>query len=97
MVVLWDGFEVMYFLCGVVEGKVLVMFVYLILINVDVWMFVVCCLFVMKFDDVLFEFMGRCKGVVAKTGDDFVWEEYEFGDGLVLIYKYIEGVFLNFN
>jgi tRNA (uracil-5-)-methyltransferase len=76
---------------------VLATLVYSTPINVDAWTLAARRLLATKFDDVSLELMGRCKGVVAKTGDDFVWEEYELGDGSVLTYKHTEGAFSNPN
>jgi tRNA (uracil-5-)-methyltransferase len=92
-----DGLEATHFLCGVAEGKVLATLVYSTPINVDAWTLAARRLLATKFDDVSLELMGRCKGVVAKTGDDFVWEEYELGNGSVLTYKHTEGAFSNPN
>lgn len=92
-----DGLEATHFLCGVAEGKVLATLVYSTPIDVDAWTLAARRLLATKFAGVSLELMGRSKGVVAKTGDDFVREEYELGDGSVLNYKHTEGAFSNPN
>lgn len=92
-----DGLEATHFLCGVAEGKVLATLVYSTPIDVDAWTLAARRLLATKFAGVSLELMGRSKGVVAKTGDDFVREEYELGDGSVLTYKHTEGAFSNPN
>jgi tRNA (uracil-5-)-methyltransferase len=92
-----DGLEAVHFLCGVAEGKVLATLVYSVPIDADAWARVARNVLTAKFDDVALELMGRSKGVVAKTGDDFVRETYELDDGSVLTYKHTEGAFSNPN
>jgi len=92
-----DGLEATHRLCGVAEGKVLATLVYSTPIDVDAWTLAARRLLATKFAGVSLELMGRSKGVVAKTGDDFVREEYELGDGSVLTYKHTEGAFSNPN
>lgn len=90
------GLEAAHFLASAASGKVLVTLVYSTPIG-DAWL--VEAKRVLASDGALanVELMGRSKGVVMKTANDWLVEEYALSDGTRLRYRHTEGAFSNPN